>query len=636
MDRRLLLSAACALGLVLASGEAHALDLPKLFKKPLRLDVTEVSIISQRFLARDDNKPQDFGWGQWINRLNASLVWERITAVVRLDSALYWNRPIDQPDSVVPKNPGLERDDTGRYRNSIYPAKLFITYNAPGVEITLGDAYVQFTRGLVLSMRKLDDIGIDNTVRGLKVAITKGPFAVTVVGGYANPSRVDEATGYALFLPKSTAVDPRSPQPVFGSDHILGAEIQGGRGTPVVLTTAVSNVTRCAPYTYYPNGTVGQGKIEQDGTFFAEFGHCSDDVPQNTPVPTPTWLDGQNGFNRAARYVTNVSQSIEFPKMGKLGTLYIAGVVQQRSFVDSNQNDTGSALYASYSGSYGPVTNTLEIKSYRNFYPVQAAIDTTRVSAFEPIAYSQPPTGEVITQDSAFGNFNACVDGGRLRTDIRMSKRLLTYFQAIYAHSKTELVAGRCDTAGRQVGGGPGTNPDDLSTTMWDGLGGIQYEFDGAKSYLYSTIGVRSDTKDSGEPYYHQGEVTYTLSKYLGKSVSLEFLGRHRIRYYDTDNIRDPDGAGPLSERAVPWAEGENYTAIKIAPKWVFSQGLEYTSRLGYSSLYINGGILYRFTKDSNIRIFAGQQRGGLRCVSGVCRVFPAFEGARLELTVRF
>ncbi|CAN5565129.1 hypothetical protein BH09MYX1_BH09MYX1_21360 [soil metagenome] len=629
------LPAACALAFALAFGfvarDANALDLPKLFKNPLRLDVTEVSIISQRFLARDDNKPQDFGWGQWINRLNASLVWTRLTVGVRLDSALYWNRPIDQPDSNVPKNPGLERDDTGRYRNSIYPAKLFVTYNAPGVEITLVDAYVQMTRGLVLSMRKLDDLGIDNTIRGAKIAITKGPFAVTVVGGYANPSRVDEATGYSLFLPKPTTGDTRSPQPVFGSDHILAAEIQGGRGTPVVLSTAIANFTRCAPYAYFPSGA-----IKQDGTFFAEFGHCSDDVsdqPLGTPPPTPTWLAGQNGFNRAARYVTNLSQSIEFPKLGPLGTLYIAGVIQQRSFIDSDQNDTGSAFYASYSGNYGPVTNTFEVKSYRNFFPVQAAVDSTRVSAFEPIAYSQPPTGEVITQDSAFGNFNACVDGGRLRTDIRMSKRLLTYFQAIYAHSKTELVSGRCNTAGTQVGGSSGQNPAELTNDMWDGLGGIQYEFDQAKSYLYSTIGVRSDTKGTGEPYYHQGEFTYTFSKYLGKQVSLEFIGRHRIRYYETDNIRRDDNG---VERAIPWAEGENYTAIKIAPKWVFSQGIEYTSRLGYSSLYINGGVLYRFTKDSNIRLFAGQQRGGLRCVSGVCRVFPAFEGARLEVTVRF
>lgn len=629
MRTRWLLSTAWCLVVAFAPGEASALDLPKLFKKPLRLDVTEVSIVSQRFLARDDNKPKDFGWGQWVNRLNASLVWEKLSVGMRLDSALYWNRPIDQPDSVVPKTAGLERDGAARYRDSIYPAKLFVRYDAPGVEITLGDAYVQFTRGLVLSMRKLDDLGVDNTVRGIKIAVTKGPFAVTVVGGYANPSRVDEATGYALFLPRPTANDTRSPQPVLGSDHILGAEIQGGRGTPVVVTTALANFTRCAPYRYFASGA-----IEQDGSFFAELGHCSDDVDAGRPPPTPTWLAGQNGFNRAARYVTNLSQSIEFPKMGPLGSLYLAAVIQQRSFIDGSQNDVGSALYASYSGSVGPVTNTLEIKSYRNFYPVQGAIDTTRVSAFEPITYSQWPTGELLTQDSAFGNFNACVDGGRLRTDIRMSKRLLTYFQAIYAHTKTELIAGRCDSAGRQVGGNPGQDPASLSNDVWDGLGGIQFEFDHAKSFFLSTIGVRNDTKGTGEPYYHQGEITYTFSKYLGKQVSLELLGRHRLRYYETDNIRQPSEGG--ADRPLAWAEGENYTAIKIAPKWVFSQGIEYTSRLGYSSLYINGAIVYRFTKDSNIRVFAGQQRGGLRCVSGVCRVYPAFEGARLELTIRF
>jgi len=31
-----------------------------------------------------------------------------------------------------------------------------------------------------------------------------------------------------------------------------------------------------------------------------------------------------------------------------------------------------------------------------------------------------------------------------------------------------------------------------------------------------------------------------------------------------------------------------------------------------------------------------GQQRGALKCVSGVCRFFPAFEGARTELIFRY
>ena len=43
-----------------------------------------------------------------------------------------------------------------------------------------------------------------------------------------------------------------------------------------------------------------------------------------------------------------------------------------------------------------------------------------------------------------------------------------------------------------------------------------------------------------------------------------------------------------------------------------------------------------QFPKDSNLRLFAGQQRGALRCLNGVCKVFPDFTGARAELVLRF
>ncbi len=76
--------------------------------------------------------------------------------------------------------------------------------------------------------------------------------------------------------------------------------------------------------------------------------------------------------------------------------------------------------------------------------------------------------------------------------------------------------------------------------------------------------------------------------------------------------------------------------ALKVAPKWVFSQGIEYTTLIGFPTYYFNGSILYRFTSESNLKIFFGQQRGGLKCVSGICKVFPAFSGARVELTLRF
>ena len=36
------------------------------------------------------------------------------------------------------------------------------------------------------------------------------------------------------------------------------------------------------------------------------------------------------------------------------------------------------------------------------------------------------------------------------------------------------------------------------------------------------------------------------------------------------------------------------------------------------------------------VGLFVGQRRGAIRCVSGVCRKFPPFEGARIEITSRF
>lgn len=135
-------------------------------------------------------------------------------------------------------------------------------------------------------------------------------------------------------------------------------------------------------------------------------------------------------------------------------------------------------------------------------------------------------------------------------------------------------------------------------------------------------IRTHAQTEDRG--------TQYALTKAIAGPFSLELSGRHRIRKEETQN---PRGAGGKEE---PWHEGEHYTALKVAPKWVFSQGIEYTTLLGLPTYYFNGGVLYRFLEGSNVKVLVGQQRGGLKCVSGVCKLFPAFNGARAELTLRF
>ena len=601
------------------SGAARAVDLPKVGDSPVQLDVTETSIVAQRFDARDGEKVTDQGYGAWLNRLNVALKWSRWTLGTRLDSSVYWLRPEDRSNLVASDAKTIIADGASRFRDAIYPAKMWATYLAPGLEVTAGDAYVQFGRGLILSMRKIDELGLDTTLRGAKVAWQSDPFAATIVAGIANPSRIDEATGRALLFPRATSVE-QNPQPIFGSDRIIGAEIQAGRGLPVTLTTHAVRITRCAPYRYD-----AQGKIV-DKTFDAPLGSCD-------PADTESWLStlpkGQ-GPTLNASEIHMFGQGFEIPSLWGHGKLYVEGALQRR-FHDTQPNDAnanGNALYASLSADVGPVTNTLEMKSYRNFYPVAGGVNTSRASAFSNVGYSTPPTAELITQDSAFGFLNACVDGGRLRTDVRLNDGLLVYGAGAYFHSKSELAGGGCDRFGNTQSGR--ASAESVQTFIWDGLSGIEWNFENARSHLYASGGVRNDTHPDGSPYYRELHAEYAFTKYIGGPFSFELSGRHRLRRQESENVRAPEQI----EQA--WREGEHYTALKIAPKWVFSQGIEYTTLAGLPTMYFNGSFLYRFTSQSNLRVLVGQQRGGLKCVSGVCKVFPAFEGARAELTLRF
>ncbi len=637
---------ATAIGCValLSTADAHALDLPKIDKIPVKLEVTEASFLVQRFNPRTlSHELQGDGYfGYWVNRLNLALSWWRLTVGTRLDSSVWWREPNwVMPDDTAAQHQSQQDQvgqDSYRFPQTIYPAKLWVTYNAPGVEVTLGDAYVQFARGLVTSMRKLDDLGIDTTVRGGKIAITKGPFAVTAVAGVTNPARVDEATGSMLFLQRDVSsrldgnrpVDSTAPNPVFGSDGLVAGEIQAGRGLPIVLATSASRYTRCAPYAYDASG-----KIIPNGLRSEFGGVCDGDSVQK-------WMNSihDSTATRNATEIDVVAQSVEVPKLGHLGSIYVVGAIQRRHY-DFNPDlngasAEGNAIYGSYSGSYGPVTNTFEFKSYRNFRPVLAGVNSGRAGAFAFVSYATPPTTEVLTQDNLGTNdFNACVTGGRLRTDIRMSKHLLTYVQGIYEVTKSEQSGTTCDKNG-DVTGVAAARPDFYTNYVWDGTAGIQFDWDEGKSYVYALANARNDVHGTGERYLQQSDMEYTVSLYLGKGASkalhggssLEFTGRNRHRYWEDEN---KTGGKPF-----PWFEGENYVALKVAPKWVFTAGMEYTSRTDLPNTYFNGSVIYKFNSASNLKVFAGQQRGGLKCISGVCRIFPAFDGARLELTVRF
>jgi hypothetical protein len=632
--RRRIVSFALVLAslLLLAPRRAFAVDAGKVASEPVELDVTETTIVAQHFDARGaQGQPtpgpvtiEDSGWGEWINRVNAALRWDRWTAGLRLDSAVYWRRPADNASyrSQYPSYDSIiAQDNESRFRNSIYPAKLWVTYAAPGLEVTAGDSYVQFGRGLTLSMRKVDELGIDTTVRGAKVQIERDPFALTVVAGFANPSRVDEATGRSLLVTSNLAgSDVR--QPVFGSDRLVGIDLQAGRGLPVTLSTHVVRFSRCAPYHY------DGGKIDTD--FAADpatvtFGTCN-------ASDTEAWLSSLNDTPRGlkAHDITMGGQSLEVPSLGGHGKLYIEAAVQQRQsdLPGQTTNLDGNALYAALSFDAGITNTTLEVKSNRNFYTVAASVGQA-APEFAIVAYSFLPPAESFNMLDAegTGDFNACVQGGRLREDVSATKDLLVYGQGVFAYSQTEQPSGACDASGHTLAPVPAKQVQDV---VYDGVGGVEYYFDEKSSHVFGSAGARDDTREDGVFQYREQHLEYSIAKYLGGPWSLEVQGRHRRRKEQGFNL------DPSTYATNWWVEGENYVALRMAPKWVFTQGFEYTTMVGQPFLYFNGAVLYKFTSSSNVRVFVGEQRGAFRCASGICRFFPAFEGARAELTLRF
>ncbi len=591
------------------------MDLGDAQNSPVTLDVTETSIVAQRFGAREGESEDNQGYFAWLNRLNAVLSWKRLTLGARLDSSYYALRPEDREFS----DPQLARnariDGATRYRDSLYPAKVFATYKTSDTEITVGDAYVQFGRGLVLSLRKVDELGIDTTLLGAKIIANKDIVGVTLVAGLANPARVDEPTGRALFLPASVG-DRLGPQPIFGSDRIVGASITAGRGLPVVLATNAVMLTRCAPYRYNDDGTVVANMLDKP------LGTCEEESRATFLRTLPPL-----GPVLQARQIINASQSIEVPNLWSHGNLYVEAAVQKRELESGTENNTeGNALYGAVVTTGGHATNTLEVKSYRNFYPLAASVNASRASAFANIGYSAPPTAEPVISDTMFGSFNVCVTGGRDRFDYRLRDGLLLYGTFGYFHSLTEQPGGQCDRFGKNTA----QNKEESSNHVTDLSAGVEWRFDDDRSYAFFNVAGRDDLKGTGNAYYREVSGQYTVSKYIKGPYSFEIAGRHRYRILDRENVRGDSFTGD------PWWQGEHQNALKVAPKWVISQGFEYTTQIGLPTYYVNGGVLYRFTSESNIRLYAGQNRGGLRCVSGICRLFPAFSGARAELTIRF
>ncbi|MFI5299208.1 MAG: hypothetical protein ACHREM_14015 [Polyangiales bacterium] len=609
---RLRLRTAIVIGLTGASlavtGPSRATDVGVVAGSPMRIDITETSIFAVHGDNRNNPTPYavqqviDDHYTEWINRLNVTMAWASWQAGLRLDTATYLVTPntsdlVASGDLAPSAKHSADVALSYRYRDqylvSYLPSKLYVTYGKPTFELTLGDGYVSFGRGLVLSMRKIDELGVDTSLQGAKVVGRFGGFTVTAVAGLSNPGRVDEATATALRDP-----DPNSPAGYLDSwsrDAIAGVRGEARLGTTSFAVQA-SDV------------------------------HRREDIAGNLGISgDPTLLAQDVAAAGASLAIPNLSASLPL-------NLYTEIAFQHRAWFDEKTyaalEKDGLAAYLSASLTQGAVTASVEGKHYRSYYPVHLNADPSNFGAFKAVQYNAPPTVERITQDSLFDN--SCVTGARARVDVRATKSLIAYASGAYFANWSEQQSGSCTPSGSfgvtTVDSHPNRND------VLDGYVGLTVRSQTDASYALIEGGVRRDTQSqNGVDFYREAWIQGDFVKTLNSIWSLELNTLHRQRYEPPEN----------------WHEGDTALALKHGSAYFFFLGHEYTTHSsevkpgaflvdGGIQHFVNGGAQVKFSEALSVRLFVGQQRGALKCVSGVCRQFPAFEGAKVEAVIRY
>ena len=474
----------------------------------------------------------DSDYGEIFGRLNVSRVQGDWRAGLRVDTATF----------VSPPTPAVAQ----RYTVE----KLSLAWTGRAVEVTAGDAYVSFGRGLGLSLRKLDELGIDTTLRGAKLLVHHGDFSGTLSAGYANINNVDEATG-------TSADDPY--------DLVAGAQGQ------VTLDQRWS-----------------LGGYAAAVAFRDALGLVPGDAYTDRSYQLGVMVDAPRASERFGFYLEGMSQILRTePAPGE---------------------PLGFGLYGAATAHLGRATLLFEGKAYGALTPLSPRIGA---SAFDAVSYNSPPTVERVLQ--VIENPHRDIAGGRLRFDWSFSPALLAF--ASYGVFRDWHGYADPDTVGEIEPG-----------TIHDPYAGVEVRWNQARSWANGSAGWRVVMLDAGAVVRGDGHLELDVAHALDDRWSLTLHVLHQERAKRESQILDET-----------FREGTISAGFRVRPRLSVAGGYDYTTEPTQPQRdYFHANIGWDITPSSSLRLFAGSARGGLKCVSGVCRILPPFEGVKLTATLRF
>lgn len=465
-------------------------------------------------------------------------------------------------------------DDSCFLQNDLRLERFGIHWEHDDLVVDAVDSYAVLGRGLALSLRRVDLLGVDNTLRGGQVAYDNGDVFIRALGGAVNPQNLDPQSLRIIEQPRDQLRRDLFTNPRL-HDFLVGGEA-GYRLSGVALGVHGLHV----------------------------------------------WLGDDDLGNR--RDIDVFGWRVDAPALLGGNLSFYGEVNGQRRLTtrpDGEERvEDGHAIYGTLQGRLGNLALLAEWKDYSNY---RVAATNTEGNAWR--VYSAAPTLERDAERLEGGAiYNA--RGGRIQADYGFLPGAWSLNVNALAYGYAEL---RVPTEGPRVN----VDPFD-GTLVTHGYAKVQRVPTGEGRIDWSfafEAGARRETflraneallADPGDAQLRVIHATIEAGIVLGQH-SLELLIDHRderkLRFEYVDYIR---GSASLTYSFAG--------RFRLSP--VLAWNTEQASR---PSLYPGGEVRIDFLEGSFVRIFGGRTPGGLVCSGGVCRDVPPFEGALAEVVLR-
>ncbi|MEZ4465666.1 MAG: redoxin domain-containing protein [bacterium] len=482
-----------------------------------------------------------------LERLNIQGAAGGLTTFARVDAMQFFDAPKLQ-------------DAQPHFADDARLERLRVRYTLGDWNLVAGDFFEQLGRGIVLSVRKVDELGVDIEIRGGRLEHDGKAIGASLFAGRINPANLDIV----------------SERFVEDTDDV----VTGGR----LAVKAIPGL--------------------ELGVFALHL------RPETQTLAA------------AAREVLGVTEDdqstgggfyVDAPELGGLVSVYAEADLQQKTI--AGEDSDGKAIYATLNVAL-PHVNVLAEGIHLDEYEVRGSPNTALQQAF---SYNQVPTLERLDQI-----VDNVVDfsGGRLYVEPYFLDGTLTF----HANGMLRLNDPGEDAEIRQV----------------HAYGGARLLYQEGRSRVELSGGHRDERKVlSGDRFRSVSHVELDWLQALGSSpYTLHLQSRNDFRSQET-----PDPANPFLD--FIWSS----TLLSVDHAGLGSLAVELgvdtqDQSDGAQQLFVAGILDLHLdevfhllgvagVEPMQLRTTVGSQRGGIKCIAGICRDFPEFSGVKFNLVSR-